>query len=207
MHRPGLPEDLPPADLLWTRWAALATALARTRDAGDRHRTGWWIDDDGLRRDDAGCTWWTLADRGAGRFVLYGEDESSAVKWHEPRIDVLAGAPDWLPFAELEDLLRGWELGCVYWYEDGAWARAPYPEGLKDDGLDCGAAGCLVSADEAALNLGGEAEVERVHARAFLAHAERRAVTDAVLAELAGHLEEADLPAMRETARRAGLLG
>ncbi|MFE9403389.1 hypothetical protein ACFYNY_16610 [Streptomyces sp. NPDC006530] len=24
------------------------------------------------------------------------------------------------------------------WHENGAWSRAPYPEGLDDDGLDCG---------------------------------------------------------------------
>lgn len=75
---------------------------------------------------------------GEGRFVLYGEDESSGVKWHKPSIDMLAGGPDWLPYEELRDRLQGYELGCVYWYENGAWARAPYPEDLSDDGLDCG---------------------------------------------------------------------
>src|SRR5690606_20923215 len=79
-----------------------------------------------------------MSRRGDGRFVLYGEDESSGVKWHDPPIDVLAGAPDWLPHDELNDRLAGMELGCVYWFEDGAWARASYPAGLTDDGLDCG---------------------------------------------------------------------
>ncbi|WP_405180628.1 hypothetical protein [Nocardia sp. NBC_01377] len=75
---------------------------------------------------------------GDGRFVLYGEDEASGVKLHEPRIDMLAGAPDWLPFEELHDRLEGYELGCVYWYDSGVWARASYPDDLRDDGLDCG---------------------------------------------------------------------
>ncbi|WP_326793414.1 hypothetical protein OHA79_39575 [Streptomyces sp. NBC_00841] len=75
---------------------------------------------------------------GAGRFVLYGEDEASDVKWHEPLIDMLAGGPDWLPYDELRDRLKGYELGCVYWYENGAWARTPYPDDLGDDGLDGG---------------------------------------------------------------------
>ncbi len=44
---------------------------------------------------------------GEGRFVLYGEDESSGVKWHGTPIDVLAGGPDWLPYDELRDRIEG----------------------------------------------------------------------------------------------------
>ncbi|MEU8465362.1 hypothetical protein [Streptomyces sp. NPDC029003] len=139
IHRPGLPGDLPPAELLWARWALVAVLEADTEAEGRGvHRTGHWITPDALHLDDCGCTWWTLARRGEGRYVLYGEDESSGVKWHEPRIDLLAGGPDWLPYETLRSLLEGWELGCVYWYENGAWARAPYPQTLDDDGLDCG---------------------------------------------------------------------
>ncbi|MER7511047.1 hypothetical protein ABTX82_22205 [Streptomyces lavendulae] len=139
IHRPGLPGDLPPAELLWAHWALVAVLEANTEAEGlGVHRTGHWIDAAGLHLDDCGSTRWTLAPLGGGRYALYGEDESSAVKWHEPAVDMLAGGPDWLPYETLRDLLRGWELGCVYWYENGAWARAPYPQGLSDDGLDCG---------------------------------------------------------------------
>lgn len=139
IHRPGLPGDLPPAELLWARWALVAVLEATTEAEGlGIHRTGHWTTPDALHLDDCGCTCWTLARRGEGRYVLYGEDKSSGVKWHEPRIDMLAGGPDWLPYETLRDLLQGWELGCVYWYENGAWARAPYPDTLDDDGLDCG---------------------------------------------------------------------
>ncbi|MER6994524.1 hypothetical protein [Streptomyces sp. NPDC000410] len=140
LHRPGRPEDLPPADLLWARWAVLAAVTADPEEVDSRHRHGYWHDAEGLHLDDSGCTWWTLT-RVAGdgsRAVLYGEDESSGVKWHEPAIDVLAGAPAWLPHEELRKLVESDELGCVYWYENGAWARAAYPDGLDDDGLDCG---------------------------------------------------------------------
>ncbi|MFH0520014.1 hypothetical protein ACHBTE_22935 [Streptomyces sp. M41] len=140
IHRPGLPEDLPPGEVLWGRWALLA-ALGATVDEEGRlgfRRTGRWIDASGLNHDDSGCTWWVMSRRGEGRFVLYGEDESSGVKWHRPPIDMLAGGPHWLPYEELRDRLEGYELGCVYWYEHGSWARAPYPDSLGDDGLDCG---------------------------------------------------------------------
>ncbi|MFD9130754.1 hypothetical protein [Kitasatospora sp. NPDC059571] len=140
VHRPGLPEDLPPAEELWARWALLAALEATTEgeERPPRHRTGRWIDDEGLHWDDCGCTWWVMSRQGDGRFVLYGEDEASEVKWHEPPIDVLAGGPEWLPYEELRDRLEGHEIGCVYWYENGTWARAPYPDDLDDDGLDCG---------------------------------------------------------------------
>ncbi|MFH8574918.1 hypothetical protein [Streptomyces zaomyceticus] len=140
IHRPGKPGDLPSGEALWARWALLAAVAATTEQEqrASGYRTGLWIDDEGLHHDDSGCTWWTMSRMGEGRFVLYGEDESSGVKWHKPSIDMLAGGPDWLPYEELRDRLQGYELGCVYWYENGAWARAPYPEDLSDDGLDCG---------------------------------------------------------------------
>ncbi|MGY3847784.1 hypothetical protein ACWV2X_21610 [Streptomyces hydrogenans] len=153
INRPGLPGDLPPAETLWARWALIAAFGATT--ANERrpsaHRTGRWIDDDGLHWDDAGCTWWVMSRMGEGRYVLYGEDESSGTRWHEPPVDVLAGGPAWLPWEELKDRLSGDELGCVYWYEDGAWARAPYPDGLDDDGLDCGMSELADRAEAAAL--------------------------------------------------------
>ncbi|MFH9725811.1 hypothetical protein ACH4M4_23025 [Streptomyces sp. NPDC017254] len=143
IHRPGTPADLPSGEALWARWALLAAIGATTaeeqRTSG--YRTGRWIDGEGLHYDDCGCTWWTMSRMGEGRFVLYGEDESSGVKWHEPPIDMLAGGPDWLPYDELRDRLQGNELGCVYWYENGVWSRAPYPGDLDDDGLDCGMSG------------------------------------------------------------------
>lgn len=139
IERPGRPENLPAAEVLWARWALVAVLEATAEAEEDGiHRIGTWIDERGLHLDDCGCTWWTLAPMGHERYVLYGEDESSDVKWHEPAIDMLAQAPDWLPFERLRYLLKGNELGCVYWYENGAWARAPYPAELEDDGLDCG---------------------------------------------------------------------
>jgi hypothetical protein len=102
------------------------------------HRSGYWIDDDGLHWDDCGCTWWVLKWFGDGRAVLVGEDESSKVKGYEPAIDLLAGAPEWVPRHYLRGLIDAYMVGCVYWFDEGAWHRAPYPDDLADDGLDCG---------------------------------------------------------------------
>ncbi|MGW4632737.1 hypothetical protein [Nocardia sp. NPDC004415] len=38
----------------------------------------------------------------------------------------------------LREKVEGHEVGCVYWYERGVWARAPYPDDLFDDGLQAG---------------------------------------------------------------------
>ncbi|MFB7878843.1 hypothetical protein ACFC06_26675 [Nocardia sp. NPDC056064] len=138
IHRPGRPTDLPKAEILWARWALIAAV--RAEGAAEDNYSGHWIDADGLHWDDSGCTWWIFSRMGAGRFVLYGEDETSQVKWHQPPIDMLAGAPDWLPHEELRDRIEGYEVGSVYWYENGVWARVPYPDDLRDDGLDCGMA-------------------------------------------------------------------
>ncbi|MFC9898043.1 hypothetical protein ACFVMC_30505 [Nocardia sp. NPDC127579] len=140
VHKPGQPGDLPDAGVLWRRWAGAALAMYDHEQEGTAavHRTGCWIDDAGLHWDDSGCTWWEFKWFGDGRAVLFGEDETSQVKWHEPAIDVLAGAPQWVPRRYLRGLIDAYMVGCVYWFEDGAWHRAPYPDDLRDDGLGSG---------------------------------------------------------------------
>ncbi|MFD3542372.1 hypothetical protein ACFWUQ_23180 [Streptomyces sp. NPDC058662] len=215
MHRPGLPQDLPPAETLWARWGLVAVLEATTAAEGRGvHRTGHWVDGEGLHLDDSGCTWWTLAPMGQGRYVLYGEDESSGVKWHEPAVDMLAQGPDWLPYETLHALLSGYELGCVYWYEDGRWARAPYPEDLADDGLDCGISRFAVPDEALRLLSCTTADCTCPPApgpgpRDLLEAAYARTVTPEALGALAaacgcGHL---DLPAMHRALVLSGLAG
>ncbi|MET9963714.1 hypothetical protein ABZ128_32360 [Streptomyces sp. NPDC006326] len=206
IHRPGQPADLPPAELLWARWGLVAVLEATTAaESRERHRTGHWIDGTGLHLDDCGCTWWTLSRRGEGRYVLYGEDESSGVQWYEPAIDMLAQAPEWLPHEKLQDLLGGWELGCVYWYENGSWARAPYPDGLGDDGLDCGMSRFTDRGEALALL----ADTAGAAADALLEAAQEYRLTPEVLEKLApaanGDGEAGDLPARLRALERAGL--
>lgn len=206
IERPGRPEDLPAAEVLWARWALVAVleATAASEARSDR-RVGTWIDGQGLHLDDRGCTWWTFQQLGEGRYLLYGEDESSAVKWHEPAIDMLAQAPDWLPYEHLRQLLEGWELGCVYWYENGAWARAPYPDELDDDGLDCGMSRYAVR--EEALNdlIASERGLPRARADGLLASAEARNLTTSEIAEVldAAAAAEEYVPADREAMLRS----
>ncbi|MDH6540245.1 hypothetical protein [Streptomyces sp. SPB4] len=217
IHRPGLPGDLPPAELLWAHWALVAVLEANTGAEGRGvHRTGHWIDAAGLHLDDCGSTRWTLAPLGGGRYALYGEDESSAVKWHEPPVDMLAGGPDWLPYETLRDLLRGWELGCVYWYENGAWARAPYPQGLSDDGLDCGMSrfavreevlGLLAGAGEDCVCDGDLPSADRPAAADLLDAAVGYRLTAPMLEAFTGGCGCGghDLPAMHRALRLSGL--
>ncbi|MFD7167304.1 hypothetical protein [Streptomyces violascens] len=209
IQRPGMPGDLPRPETLWARWGLLAVLEATTEgeETPPVHRTGCWIDTGGLHLDDCGCTWWTLARMGEGRFVLYGEDESSDVKWHKPAIDMLAGAPDWLPHDKLRDLLEGYELGCVYWYENGTWSRAPYPDDLDDDGLDCGMSRFADRNDVVqAVDLG---EGEGDDSDTVLNRAERYELTPEALESLvtASAYDHWDLPAMLRALHLTGLAG
>ncbi|GAA4836739.1 hypothetical protein [Kitasatospora terrestris] len=214
VHRPGLPSDLPRAEELWARWALLAALEATTEgeETPSVHRTGRWIDDEGLHWDDCGCTWWIMSRQGEGRFVLYGEDESSGVKWYEPAIDVLAGGPDWLPYEELRHRLEGNEIGCVYWYENGTWARAPYPDDLDDDGLDCGLSSFIERGEvleELTGRLDGSAAGK--DASTLLADAEAYRLEPRTLLERLGATDRdgdpSDPPAVLRALVRAGLTG
>ncbi|MFF0742829.1 hypothetical protein ACFYVL_20760 [Streptomyces sp. NPDC004111] len=223
IHRPGRPTDLLPAELLWARWAVLAALLttAEREDTSDVHRTGFWVASGGgvdrLRFDDGGSSWWALRRAGEGRFVLYGEDESSQVKWHDGPIDVLAGAPDWLPLELLRDLISSYEIGCVYWYENGTWSRAPYPDDLGDDGLDCGMKR-FTTFDRVGRELepwldddttDPDAEIDPVHLARLLGDAEAGTLTeDAVRDFVAGLGRPSDeIRLAVDAARRAGIAG
>ncbi len=206
IERPGRPEDLPAAEVLWARWALVAVLEATAKaEAQDVRRGGTWIDGEGLHLDDRGCTWWTFEQLGEGRYLLYGQDESSAVKWHEPTIDMLAQAPDWLPFERLRKMLEGWELGCVYWFENGAWARAPYPDDLDDDGLDCGMSRYAVREEALCDLIASERGLPRGRADDLLAAAEARSLTGSEVQELldAAAAAEEYVPADREAMLRS----
>ncbi|MYS07814.1 hypothetical protein GTW71_15565 [Streptomyces sp. SID6041] len=114
------------------------------------------------------------------------------MKWHEPSIDMLAQAPDWLPYEHLRGLLEGWELGCVYWYEDGAWARAPYPGDLDDDGLDCGMSRFAVREELLRDLIASERGLPRDRADGLVSAAEARSLTAAEIGEVLDAAAAAD---------------
>lgn len=191
IRRPGRPEDLPGASVLWARWAALAVATWNAEEEKERFRYGYWFGgSDELRYDDGACSRWVLIRADGGRAVLFGQDDSSGVARYEPPIDLLAGAPGWVRDDRVRDLLERGRAECVYWFEDGSWHRAPYPDDLRDDGLDCGI-GHLTSRELAVDALCALFEFDEDCAGAveacgqFLEHAERGTVTGEVVRSFA----------------------
>ncbi|RKN08613.1 hypothetical protein [Streptomyces radicis] len=132
-HRPSVPGDLDHPRRLWARAATLGL-LATAGFDGDAYqlRAG------GLRCDGAGGThWWRLTRHPGGRTVFRGQDvDGSHGHLRRVPVDFLAGGPDWLPWPELRSEQEGCALGYVYWWQDGGWGRAPYPDDLVDDGLE-----------------------------------------------------------------------
>lgn len=198
IHRPGRPEDLPEAGVLWARWAALAVATWDAEEEKERFRHGYWFEGGGsgsgsggaLRYDDGACSRWALIRADGGRAVLFGQDDSSKVARYEPPIDLLAGAPGWVREERVHDLLEQGRVECVYWYEDGSWHRAPYPDDLHDDGLDCGI-GHLTSRELAVdaicalFEFDEDCEGAVEACEQFFEHAERGTVTDEVVRSFA----------------------
>ncbi|MER7169350.1 hypothetical protein ABT336_25245 [Micromonospora sp. NPDC000207] len=140
--------DIADPPTLWARWGALAAALT-TLGNDDVY----WCDANGAHHDDHGGNWARLVLVDGGRAVLFGYDhEYSDTTWASPPLDLLAGAPAWLPWPELTRHAESDELGYVYWY-DGGWTRVPYPDPSLDDGLRASARAVL-DAEQARRELG-----------------------------------------------------
>ncbi|MEV0370699.1 hypothetical protein AB0I10_12845 [Streptomyces sp. NPDC050636] len=133
MQRPSVPEDLDHPERLWARAATLAVVAAAMDDWdefswGSRGLECW---------NGGGSYWWRLKLFEDGRALLCGQDSDGSYT-HDggQQIDFLAGGPEWLPWEQLRDDAEGNLFGFVYWWQGGAWDRAPYPEKLPDDGLE-----------------------------------------------------------------------
>ncbi|WP_305786576.1 hypothetical protein [Symbioplanes lichenis] len=198
-----------PADL-WRRWATLAAALSALG-----HEDVWTITAAGAHHDDGGGNWAHLTLIEGGRAVLYGYDhEYSATVDAEPPLDLLAGAPEWLPWEELTGPAGRDELGYTFWYDAGRWRRVPYE--LRN-GLTT-TAGAVLGDDAAGRELAefvfewGEHDVDTPAERADVAAAAARLLTgfgSAALHALLARLttREPDIRAGLAVATRAGLLG
>ncbi len=190
--------DLPTPGLLWTRWVALAASLT-----GIGYADVWYVDDRGAHHDDHGGTWARLALLDGARAVLFGHDrDHRATVAADPPIDLLTGAPDWLPWDDLTELAETDRLGFVVWHEYGRWSRTRYRESVADGLVTT--VGAVLSNENALAELAGivtewgghdlRTPAERDDVRAagerLLASAVRGQVTAADLERLLGRLAE-----------------
>ncbi|BAL91966.1 hypothetical protein AMIS_67460 [Actinoplanes missouriensis 431] len=191
--------DLPAPGLLWTRWATLGAALTSIGRAAV-----WSIDDRGATHDDGDGGWARFALLDGRRAVLYGHHrEHSATTHTDPPLDLLTGAPDWLPWADLSPLAENDRLGFVIWHESGRWSRVRYRDGLLDGMTDLLAP--LLTAEKtitalSAMIPGGTREAASI----LLTAGVRAELTTADLEALLGDV--ADGEAALGVAARGGLL-
>lgn len=135
---PGLahPPSLPLPEELWRHGAFCVLIRAALGGATDEwFRAHWLSGRERVGYEDGGGNWWELEVLPEGRAVLYGEDhEMSGARWLEPPLDLLAGAPEWLPLKRLRSMDD--MLGHVHWFDGASWERIAYPPELRDDGLE-----------------------------------------------------------------------
>ncbi|KIZ18707.1 hypothetical protein [Streptomyces natalensis] len=195
MHRPSVPEDLDHPRRVWARAATLAVVAAAMDDWDD---FSWGPQ--GLECwNGGGSYWWRLKLYDDGRALLCGQDSDGSYTHDGNRqIDFLAGGPEWLPWDRMRDDAQGNLFGFVYWWQDGAWARAPYPESMGDDGLAmalswAGRGEDAVDRIVEDLVAVTETEVDPAAAvRAFIAAAEARTVGEAGVTALLGAVCDRD---------------
>ncbi|MFD5097469.1 hypothetical protein [Streptomyces albidochromogenes] len=219
MHTPSLPEDLDSPARLWARAVTFALVEEARGDGRPEHA----LDEHGLWCHSTGaCGWWRLTLVEGGRAVFVGQDpDGSHTHMDGEQIDFLAGGPDWLPWEQLRDDAEGNLFGFVYWWENSAWHRIPYPEQLPEDGLE-GAAPWVGSEEEFRTLTAALAQADALtreqrrdlHAAVtrFRERAEERTVGEAdVAALLAAALPDGVPPKRLEAATdlavRAGLTG
>ncbi|WP_430783677.1 hypothetical protein [Actinoplanes sp. G11-F43] len=193
--------DLPAPGLLWTRWATLSATHAALGRSGT-----WSIDELGAGRQDDDGSWARFALLDGRRAVLWGHSrEESATTRFDPALDLLTGAPDWLPWDTLSPLAERDRLGFVIWHESGRWSRVRYPDGLADGMTEM--AGPMLTAESTVTALSRFGP--RQAAEQLLAAAVRAEVTAAHLTDLLTEIltdTPPDVTAALDTARRGGLL-
>jgi hypothetical protein len=207
--------DLPAPGLLWTRWVTLAATLT-----GIGYPDVWFVDERGAHHDDHGGSWARLALVDGARAVLFGYDrEHSSTAAADPPLDLLTGAPDWLPWHDLATPAETDRLGFVVWHDQGRWSRARYPDAV-DDGLT-DTVGAVLSTESTLRELAeiveewaqhelptpAERDEVREASEQLLAAAVRGQVDAEAFDRVLGRLTDPapDLVAALSTARRGGL--
>ncbi|GIF18237.1 hypothetical protein BJ973_008800 [Actinoplanes tereljensis] len=198
--------DLPAPGLLWTRWATIAASLT-----GIGFADVWFVDDRGAHHDDHGGSWARLALLDGARAVLFGYDRDHSAG---SEIDLLTGAPDWLPWDDLVDVES---LGFVVWHAEGRWSRTRYRDDLGDGLVQT--VGAVLSTENTLRELGevitewGQHELRtpadrddvREAAERLLSSAVRGEVTGGAFSRLLGRVPSLDLNAALFAAGRGGI--
>ncbi|MGW4242991.1 hypothetical protein [Nocardia sp. NPDC004722] len=196
--------DFPNLPVLWSRWAAIAAAfVAVGSEWGPRvlPSFGWF---EGSRR--SGSSLYLLP---GGRAVLSGgvwnaTELAAAYRAGTALPDLYAGAPEWVANPVLNTRASGGMLSFCYWWERGRWYRgaspvaaelAPAVPGIWTAATVTGVIADLVGADPESEQRSAVAE--------FVAAAERRDVTQAVLEAAFG--ETPDLDAAHYQLAMAGI--
>jgi hypothetical protein len=205
--------DLPAPGLLWPRWVTLAASLT-----GIGWSDVWYVDDHGAHHDDHGGSWARFALLDGARSVLFGYDrEHSATVASDPPLDLLTGAPEWLPWDELVPLAESDRLGFVVWHEHGRWSRTRYRDGVSDGLVDI--VGAVLSTENTLTELAGivsewgrhevrtpaERDEIRGASEQMLAAAVRGQISAAEFDRLLGRLPSLDLKAALFAAGRGGI--
>jgi len=199
------------AEERWNEAAAYAVVAALV----PQRIPGFHIGRDGLRNEDIGNGCWGMSWIEGGRAVFYGYDaDHNELAQHVPPVDLLAGAPDWLPWEWLDEVLRTLLLvSCVEWWDGTAWSRAPLPEGVSSGEGDWFGGSAV---EQCYLDL-ADPDREEEAAEAFDALREaalRRAVDRSVVEPLADVLDreiqqdeewEPDIAGALATAERLGV--
>ncbi|WP_329024585.1 hypothetical protein [Streptomyces sp. NBC_00690] len=178
----AIPAQLGRPERMWER-AVVVVLIAATRTA----RPVFRLSDCALScaHSNGG---WTLALRPDGRALFYGQDVDCSDTIHRGPgpVDLLAGAPDWLPHRQLRDMNDAHELGYLYWWEEGHWSRAPYPDFVADDGLVASCDGYAGIFDDRSLanSFADAGYRDRRAAERFISRVERGTVNATALQDL-----------------------
>ncbi|MER6913418.1 hypothetical protein ABT354_17265 [Streptomyces sp. NPDC000594] len=130
-NEPAIPVQLGRPERMWER-AVVLVLIAVTRMA----RPGFRLSDCELSCSHSNGGW-NLVLKPGGKAIFYGQDAdcSDTTYQGDKPVDLLVDAPHWLPVDRLRELNDSYELGYLYWWEEGRWQRAPYPDYVEDDGL------------------------------------------------------------------------
>lgn len=185
--------DFPNLPMLWSRWAAVAAAfVAVGSDRGPRvlPSCGWF---EGSRR--SGSSLYLLP---GDRAVLSGgvweaTELATAYRRRTALPDLYRGAPDWVANPVLNTRAAGGLLTFCYWWEHGRWHRGDSPSAPELTAAVPGIWTAVTVADViSGLIPGTPTPEQRSAITSFVAAAERRDVTPAVLAAAFGDAADVD---------------